>query len=297
MGVRKGKEIILLTVRGKDGPGITSALTGVLARSKGLKILDIEQTVVHKKLLLSILVQFSQKNGEQTSLLKELLFTAKKKGMNLDFEVFDPSLLGEENIRHPYAITCLGKEIGATALNLIARALAHRHVNIDRISKLTLNTISAVEFLAHARRPLDPKKLTRELIALSLKIGVDIAIQRHNFLRRAKRLVVMDMDSTLIQQEMIDELAKEAGVTRKVVAITEKTMRGEIPFIKGLKKRVYCLRGLEESALERTYRRICFTPGAARLVKVLKRLGFKVALVSGGFTYFTDRIQKKLAKK
>ncbi len=288
------QEIVLLSIRGKDGPGITSALMGVLAKAGGIRILDIEQTVVHKKLLLSILIQFPKPSGPQASLLKELLFTAKKMGVELNFEVFDPSLLGEDEGRHQYAITCLGNEIGAGAISLIAKALADRKVNIDRISKLTLKNISALELLAHAKHALDPKKLSQELLSLSTKIGIDIAIQKHDFLRRSKRLVVMDVDSTLIQNEVINELAKEAHVAAKVAAITERAMQGHMPFAKSLKERVACLKGVETAVLDRVYKRLKLTAGAERLIRVLKRLGYKIGLVSGGFTYFTDRIQERL---
>lgn len=287
-------EILLLTIRGKDTPGITSALMGVLAEAHTVKMLDIEQTVVHKKLLLSILVQFPRGNGTQNPLLKELLFIAKKLGVDLNFEVFDSSLLGEENTHHQYVITCLGDDVGSEALAVIAKALAMRKVNIDRISKLTLKNISAVELITHAKRPIDPKKLSRELLSLSTKIGIDIAIQKHDWLRRAKRLVMMDMDSTLVQQEVIDQLAKEAGVYKKVAAITERAMHGAMPFTKSLKERVWCLRGTDVEVLERVYRHLKLTPGAERLVRVLKKLGFKVGVVSGGFTYFTNRLQEKL---
>ncbi|MDO8527688.1 MAG: phosphoserine phosphatase SerB [Deltaproteobacteria bacterium] len=290
----KKSEILLLTVRGRDLPGITSRLTSLIAEDSKAKILDIEQTVVHKKLLLSILLAFPGKNADRSPLLKELLFEAKKLGVELGFEVFDPALLGEETAHHQYVITCLGEEVGAYPLSQIALALAKRGVNIDKISKLALKNISAVELIAHAKKPLNPKLLTRELLSLSNRIGVDIAIQKHDLLRRAKRLVVMDMDSTLIQSEVIDELAKIAGVHKKVAEITHQTMNGKIAFTQSLKKRVALLKGLSRSDLDKVHRRLKLTKGAAKLLKVLKHLGYKIALVSGGFTYFTERLKKDL---
>lgn len=290
----ENQEIILISVRGKDLPGITSRLTATIAKDKKAKILDIEQTVVHKKLILSILLAFPEKNSDKSPLLKELLFAANALGVELGFEVFDPKLLGEESSHHQYVITCLGEEVGAYPLSQIAQALAKRGVNIDKISKLGLKNISAVELIAHARKPVDPKVLTRELLSLSHKIGVDIAIQKHDLLRRAKRLVLMDMDSTLIQSEVIDELAKQAGVAKKVAAITHQAMNGKFPFTQSLKKRVALLKGLTLSDLEKTYKTLKLTNGAAKLLKVLKQLGYKTGLVSGGFTYFTEQLKRDL---
>ncbi len=287
-------EVLLLTVRGRDLPGITSRLTLIIAKDRKAKILDVEQTVVHKKLILSILLAFPGKNSDKSPLLKELLFAANDLGVELSFEVFDAQLLGEERSHHQYVITCLGEEVGAYPLSQIALALAKRGVNIDKISKLALKNISAVELIAHAKKPLEPKLLTRELLGLSHKIGVDIAIQKHDLLRRAKRLVLMDMDSTLIQSEVIDALAKKAGVLKKVAAITAKAMNGGLPFSQSLKKRVALLKGLSLKDLEATYKELKLTQGAAKLLKVLKQLGYKTALVSGGFTYFTERLKKDL---
>lgn len=288
------QEILLLTARGKDAPGITATLTGVIAQEKKAKILDIEQTVVHKKLLLSILLSFTKKNSDKTPLLKDLLFAAKKIDIDLSFEVFESKYLGEEDSHHQYVITCLGEEIGASPLSQIARALANRGVNIDKISKLALQNISAIELIAHAKRPLDPKQLSRELLSLSTEIGVDIAIQKHDLLRRAKRLVVMDMDSTLIQSEVIDELAKRCGVYKKVSSLTNAAMNGKLNFRQSLIKRVSFLKGLSLDDLEAVYKNLQLTKGADKLLKVLQHLGYKIALVSGGFTYFTESLKRDL---
>lgn len=287
------KEILLLTVRGRDVPGITAKLTSVIAKDKNVKILDIEQTVVHKKLLLSILLGFPHKNNK-TPLLKELLFAGKQLGIDINFEVFDSKLLGEENTHHQYVITCLGEEVGAAPLSQIAKALAKRGMNIDKITKLALQNINAVELIAHAKRALDPKKLSRELLSLSNAMGVDIAIQKHDLLRRAKRLLVMDMDSTLIQTEVIDELAKRKGIYKKVAQITEQTMNGKLNFTQSLKKRVQLLKGLTQNDLDSVYKNLKLNKGADKLLKILKRLGYKTALISGGFTYFTDRLKRAL---
>ena len=287
-------DIILISVRGKDTPGITAKLTGILAQDPHAKLLDIEQTVVHKKLILSILIGFTKKNHDRSPLLKDLLFAANPLGVELNFEVFDAQLLGEEESRHQYVITCLGDEIGAYPLSHIAKTLAAKQVNIDKISKLTLKHIKAVELLTHAKKPIDTKNFSKELLSLSSELGIDIALQQQGLLRRAKRLVVMDMDSTLVRSEVIDELGRQAGVLHKISAITERAMRGEMGFAQSLKTRVALLKGLKSKDLEKVYRRIRLNKGADRLVTVLKKLGYKIALVSGGVTYFTDRFKERL---
>lgn len=287
-------EIVLVTVRGPDRPGITAALTAVIAEATGVRLLDIEQTVVHRKLQLSLLLGFKHSTMPQGPVLKDLLFAAKRFGVELSFEGFDASWLTDGQLQHQYAVTCLGADVGAVPLSRIAQALAARGVNIDRIGKLSMQNLSCVELLVHASRPLDPRRLTNELLGLSNALHVDIAIQPANLLRRAKRLIVLDMDSTLIQTEVIDELGREAGVERKMCALTVRAMQGRASFAKALQQRVRLLRGLPATRLEKIYRGITLMPGAEHLLRVLKHLGFKTALVSGGFTYFTDRLQRRL---
>lgn len=287
-------EIILVTVRGPDGPGITARLTGILAEAHGVRLLDIEQTVVHQKLLLSILLAFEKKGTDQTSVMKDLLFAAKKLGVALEFEVFDARWLGDGDREHQYAVTCLGSEVGAFPLSRIAQALATRGVNIDKISKLTRQSLSCVELLVHAARPLDPKRLTQELLGLSKDLEVDIAIQSADLQRRAKRLIALDMDSTLIVNEVIDELGRAAGVERRMTMITASALQGRRDFAQALTERVRLLKGLSTRALERIYQGIRLTQGAERLIRVLKHLGYRTALISGGFTYFTDKLRQRL---
>lgn len=288
------REIVLVTVQGADSPGITAALTEVIAASPGVRLLDIEQTVVHSKLQLSLLLNFVSKQAQQGPVLKDLLFAAKAHGVDMSFEVFKSEWLTTGERHHQYAVTCLGKEVAANPLSKISHALAARGMNIDKIGKLSVNSLSCVELLVHASRKLDHRRLTNELLGLSNELEVDIAIQPADLLRRAKRLIVLDMDSTLIQTEVIDELGKEAGVGKKMKAITDSAMAGKRNFNKSLEQRVKLLKGVPESSLQKVYKRIKLTPGAKRLITVLKHLGFKTALISGGFTYFTDQFQKRL---
>lgn len=288
-------EIVLVTVRGPDGPGITARLTEIIAKTSGVRLLDIEQTVVHQKLLLSLLLTFDSREAVQGPVLKEMLFAAKETGVDLAFEVFDSQLLRRSQSNHQYVVTCLGTEVTAYPLSRIAKALATRGVNIERIGKLTQTSLSCVELSVRAQRPLDHRQLTKDLLGLSTELAVDIAVQPANIARRAKRLIVLDMDKTLIQTEVIDELGREAGAERKIRAITEAAMAGKRSFAHALHERVKLLQGLSIRQLERVRKRIKLTPGAERLIAVLKHLGFKTALLSGGFTYFTEQLRDRLA--
>lgn len=286
-------DTILVTVRGKDAPGITSRLTGVISEGKGARILDIEQTVVHGKLLLSILLGFEGGAEVKSPVLKELLFAAKGLGVNLDFEAFEGKVAPARDI-FEYVITCLGEEVGAREMSRISTELARHGINIDKIARLSHGNIRCIEMIAHAARARNPKRLSRDLLPLSSEIGVDIAIQKYGLLRQAKRLVVIDMDSTLIRNEVIDELGKRCGKGKKVSQITRRVTEGKLPYAHGLRERVSLLAGLKEEALGDVYRKLTFTDGAESFMKILKRLGYKTAIISGGFTYFTDRLKKSL---
>ncbi|HKK01345.1 MAG TPA: phosphoserine phosphatase SerB, partial [Desulfuromonadales bacterium] len=227
-------------------------------------------------------------------LIKDLLFLAKELGLDLDFQAIGEAEYRRKTTRDVYVITIMGVEVSAAALAQISRTLADHEVNIERISKLTQGQLRCVEFLITAPAELDVRSMTRKLLHAGSGLGVDVAVQKESLYRRAKRLVVMDMDSTLIQIEVIDELARLAGVGDQVAAITARAMNGELDFNGSLRERVALLKGLPAAALEEVYRTIPFTPGAKTLVRVLKRLGFKTAVISGGFSFFTDRLQREL---
>jgi len=257
-------EIILVTVRGPDGPGITARLTSIIAKSSDARLLDIEQTVVHQKLILSFLLAFSSKADAQGSVLKDMLFSAKELGVELTFEVFDQRWLRGGHGDHQYVVTCLGAEVGAYPLSRIAQALSARGVNIEKIGKLTRESLSCVELVIRAQHPLDHRRLSQELLGLSTELHVDIAIQPANLARRAKRLIALDMDSTLIRTEVINELGRQARVERKIERITESAMQGRRSFTRSLQERVRLLKGLSTAALDQVYRRIQLTSGAER---------------------------------
>ena len=287
------KRMVLITMTGQDQPGIIAAVTEEVAAA-GARIRDIEQTVTHTLLSLSLLIDFSTTESDRKPLIKDLLFLAKELGLDLDFQVLSEAEYRRKTTRHAYVVTIMGGEVNALALARVSRILADDGVNIERVSKLTQGQLRCVEFLISTPPELEVKVLTRKLLNAGTSLGVDIAVQKESLYRRAKRLVVMDMDSTLIQIEVIDELARLAGVGVEVAEITERAMNGELDFDGSLRARVALLKGMPATALEEVYRNIPLTPGARTLVTVLKRLGFRTAVISGGFRFFTDRLQADL---
>lgn len=286
-------KMVLLTLTGPDRTGIIAAVTGHIAEA-GARIRDIEQSVTHTLLSLSVLIDFPTGESDQKPLVKELLFLAKELGLDLDFQVLSEAEYRRKTTRNAYVVTILGGEVNALALARVSHILAENAVNIERISKLTQGQLRCVEFLITTTPELDVKTMTRKLLHTGASVGVDIAVQKESLYRRAKRLVVMDMDSTLIQVEVIDELARVAGVGEQVAEITERAMNGELDFSGALRERVALLKGLKAEALEQVYRNIPLTLGARNLVTILKRLGFKTAVISGGFQFFTDRLKADL---
>ena len=287
------QRLILLTMTGPDRPGIIAAVTGQIAEA-GARIRDIEQTVTHTLLSLSIVIDFPTGESDNKPLIKELLYLAKETGLDLDFSVLGEADYRRKSTRDAHVVTMMGGEVNALAIARVGKILAEHGVNIERVSKLNQGDLRCVELLVTAPPELDMRTINRQLLHAGADLGVDIAVQRENLYRRAKRLVVMDMDSTLIQIEVIDELARIAGVGEQVALITERAMNGELDFPAALRERVALLQGLPAAALEEVYCNIPFTPGAKTLIRVLKRLGFKTAVISGGFSYFADRIKDDL---
>ncbi|MBI2605188.1 MAG: phosphoserine phosphatase SerB [Deltaproteobacteria bacterium] len=291
-GNNPGKQVIV-TITGKDAPGITSSLTEILNR-EGVRLLDIEQSVTHGLLSLSIVIEFAETGGDEAAVLKDLLFKAKELGITLDFIVVE----GEAVLRSSstqFAITLMSGELQARHVAAISAVLAKRRVNIDSIRKLNEGGLSCIELITYTNSEIDIAEVKDDLLKVAGRFsGLDIAVQRENLFRRAKRLVVMDMDSTLIQVEVIDELAKLYGVGRQVGRITERAMAGELDYDQSIRERVGLLKGLSESRMKEVADQIPLTPGADTLIRTLKRLGYKIALISGGFSYFGNHLQEKL---
>ena len=287
-------KMVLITLIGPDRPGILAAMTGCIAAG-GARIRDIEQSVTHTLMLLSLLIDFTTGESDQKPLIKELLFLAKELGLQLDFEVIEAEDYEKlQSSRYGYVLTMLGDGVDAGAVSKVASLLTDYSINIDRINKLTRGQLRCVEFFLNVPNNTDLKGMTRQLLAEGSRLGIDIAVQKENLYRRAKRLVVLDMDSTLIQIEGIDELARLAGVGEQVSIITERAMNGELDFQQALRERVSFLKGLSADALEQVYRDLPFTPGAKTLIRILRRLGFRTAVISGGFDFFTDRLKEEL---
>ncbi len=299
----KQKEIILLNISGEDKPGVTATLTEILAQHN-VNILDIGQAVIHEDLGLGILMEVPEKS-ESSPILKDLLFKAYEMGLNIKFTPI-PENKYNEWVEHQgkerFIITLLSRKLTAVQLAKVTGLISDQGLNIDVISRLSgripLNNgkghpKSVAEFSVRGT-PRDLEKMKTAFIEISGETGVDIAFQEDNIFRRNRRLVCFDMDSTLIQAEVIDELARKAGVYEEVSAITEAAMRGEIDFIDSFKKRIALLKGLDESVMKEVADNLPLTEGAERLFHTLKKYGYRTAILSGGFTYFGNFLKAKL---
>ena len=287
----KSKKVVI-TVTGKDTPGITSSLSKIVARD-GIRLLDIEQSLTCGILSLSFVVEFSDASISDP-ILKDMLFKSKELGLSMDFKPLEIQTQAHL-IKDQFVVTLISDELSAGHISAVSEVLARKKVNIDSIRKLSQDSLACVELITYTDSKIDLNALKEDLLITSAKFpGLDIAIQKENIYRRAKRLVVMDMDSTLIQCEVIDELAKIAGVGEKVSHITERAMNGEIDYDESLRERVALLKGLPESVLKDVAEKIPLTEGAEVLIHALQNLGYKIALISGGFSYFGKYLKAKL---
>ena len=297
------REIVLINITGEDRPGLTAAITGVLAQG-GVNILDIGQAVIHDTLSFGILVEIPA-TEQASSVLKDLLFTAYELDQQVRFTPVAESdyqqwVDGQGKPRH--IVTLLTRKVTAEQLQRVSAITARYGLNIDHIDRLSgrmpLDTPDerskgCIEFSVRGE-PADTAALRAEFLRVAQELNVDIAFQRDSLFRRNRRLAVFDMDSTLIEAEVIDELAKAAGVGEQVAEITERAMRGELDFRASFKERLALLKGLPEEVLEQIAERLPLTEGAETLFAELKRLGYKTAILSGGFTYFAKRLQALL---
>jgi len=281
---------VLVTVTGPDRTGVTATLTGILAQ-QGATLEDIEQVVVQGQLTLCLLVGVP----ETRDVLKELLFTAKQLGMELDFKPVpaDTAPASAPEGRR-YVITAIGPTLGAAHLHALASALASEGANIEKIGRLSEDKLASVEIHALLPAQRDSETLKRTLLAVATASGFDVSLQRESLYRRSKRLVVLDMDSTLIRIEVIDELARAAGVGPEVARITERAMQGEMDYDESLRQRVGLLAGLDVAVLDRISADLPLTEGAETMVRVLKRLGYKIAVISGGFSRAAEALKRRL---
>lgn len=297
------REIVLINITGVDRPGLTAAITGVLAQG-GVNILDIGQAVIHDTLSFGILVEIPD-TVQGSSVLKDILFTAYKLDQQVRFtavseEGYQHWVEGQGKARH--IVTLLTRKVTAEQLQCVSAITAKYGLNIDQIDRLSgrmpLDTPAdkgkgCIEFTVRGE-PADPKAMQAEFLAVAQELNFDIAFQQDSLFRRNRRLAVFDMDSTLIEAEVIDELAKAAGVGEQVAEITERAMRGELDFSESFKERLALLKGLDVGVLDEIGASLRLTEGAETLFSELKRLGYKTAILSGGFTYFAKQLQAKL---
>ena len=298
-----GNEIILLNISGQDKPGLTSSLTGVLAEYDA-KVLDIGQANIHDTLSLGILFQIKS-GAKSAAVLKDLLFKSYELGIRAKFTPISldnyenwVSLQGKDR----YIVTILGEKLTAEQISKVTKVISEKSLNIDAIKRLTgrISLFKTDEYPRACielsiRGQIDNKsEFTEKFMQISHDLDVDIAFQEDNIYRRNRRLVCFDMDSTLIQTEVIDELAELAGVGDEVKKITEEAMQGEIDFNESFIRRMKLLKGLSEEVLQEVAVKLPITKGAKRLIDTLKSYGFKTAILSGGFTYFGHYLQKQL---
>ncbi len=299
------RELLLITVSGQDRPAVTSAVTGILAQHP-CRILDIGQAVIHDHLSLGILAEFAQHSAASEA-VKNVLYAMHERDLQVRFTPITESAYREwvaQQGKERHIVTLLGRQISAEDIAELTAILAHHGLNIDGMTRLSgrtpldidpaeFQTQACIEFSARGT-PKDSSQLRADFTALSARLNVDIAFQADNMYRRTRRLVCFDMDSTLIEAEVIDELAKAAGVGDEVAAITEAAMRGELDFKQSFARRMALLKGLDEAVLAQVADSLRFTEGCERLMATLKKLGYKTAILSGGFNYFGRFIQARL---
>jgi len=296
-------EIFLLNLTGRDHPGLLATITGVLAESE-VNVLDIGQAVIHDHISLGLLVELPQ-DRPVTGVIKELLYAAHQQEVQVNFT---PILLDQyerwvtEQGKERRIITMMGRQVTARQIAAVASLCADYGLNIDLINRLSgrrsfvnpdIHPKAAIQFTVAGHVP-DERELRRRLLQLSQELGIDISAHVDDIYRRNRRLVVFDMDSTLVQVEVIDELAKLAGAGEQVAAITAAAMRGELDFKESLRQRVAQLAGLDERVLAQVAAALPLMEGAERVTSTLKRLGYKIGIISGGFDYFGHHLQRQL---
>jgi phosphoserine phosphatase len=295
------EEQILISITGQDRPGLTASVMSILAKY-GAQVLDIGQADIHSTLSLGILMRLDEIHSGQV--MKELLFKATELGVNIGFSPITDEEY-EDWVNHQgknrYILTIIGRSLSARQIEATTKIIAAQGLNIDSILRLTgrvsikkpkRSVRACIEFSLRGT-PADTSAMQKELMNMSQEMTVDFSFQHDDMYRRMRRLICFDMDSTLIQTECIDELARRAGVGEQVAAITARAMRGEIDFKESFKERVALLKGLDVNVMKEIAEQLPITEGTDRLMSVLKTCGYKIAILSGGFTYFGEYLQRK----
>ena len=293
-------ELLLMRITGEDRPGLTAGIMEILAKY-GANIMDIGQADIHNTLSLGILIRVTEENSG--NVMKHVLFKAQDMGVNIQFSPIsktDYNNWVSRQGKNRYILTVLGRRVEARQIEAVAHLIADQGLNIDSIQRLSgrpsldpeKRIRACIEFSLRGN-PKDRTALQDSLLKISKQLEIDCSFQKDNMYRRTRRLICFDMDSTLIQTEVIDELAKYAGVGKQVKEITESAMRGEIDFKESFTKRVSLLKGLDASVMQEIAENLPMTEGLERVMLALKKYGYKIAILSGGFTYFGQYLQRK----
>ncbi len=287
---------ILVTIAGPDHPGITARLMKILD-NKNVPVLDIGQNVTHSLLSLSFVISIAKENTTSQSIMKDLLFEVHNMGMTLEYKELEDSYNPKQEVEpQKFILNCVAPNtITSAFIADIAGVLASYDVNILKIDKVSPGIFKSLEILTTIPKELDHRVLKQKLISVSNVHKIDIAFLKDNVFRRSKRLIVFDMDSTLIQTEVIDELAHAHGVGEEISKITEMAMNGELDFNESLVARVSKLKGLDSAVMQDILENLPLTPGVEEFLKTIKKLGYKVAVISGGFTFFANALKERLS--
>ena len=279
---------VLATISGRDRPGVTAAFFAALA-AHDVDVRDVEQVVIRDRLILAVLLEL---RGDPTALRASVNQAAHALGMESEVAIAPPSSPGQDDAQATlHHVIVIGRPLRAGALSHIAQVIADAHGNIESVAQLANEPAASLEMLV---RVPDPIRLRAALVKAAEETGIDLAVEPAGLRRRAKRLVVLDVDSTLIRDEAIDVLAARKGVGGQVAAITERAMSGALDFADSLRARVALLAGLTTADVEAVRDQLQLTPGARTFVRTLRRLGYHVGVVSGGFSFVTDRFEKEL---
>ena len=287
--MKEGKNLLMVNVSGQDRPGITATLVRVLMEHN-VEVVDIEQASLQNLLGLYLLLDLSKASDSKDSVIKDLLFEASKLNLTLNFRFFSPNEVLALNQRNLYVLTHFGD---THALAELSRILGEENVNIEMISSLAHHDALSVEMILNVNSASSLGRLKQQIMVKSHELNIDLALQKMEAYRKNKRLIFFDMDSTLVDMEIIDEMALRAGVYREVSRITEKAMRGDFDFEESLIQRVALIKGLTVSELTEIRNNMCLSQGVEELTTTLRWLGYKLGVITGGFDFFSDYLKEK----
>jgi len=288
--VTEEKDYVVVTVSGQDRPGITASFTNIIV-AHNVEIVDIDQATLHDFLALSFLLDLTGSSRTKDSVLKDMLFEANRLEMRLNFQLRSEKDIPHKKDKKLFVLTVFG---GTPVLAAVADILGEHKANIQKISNLSVHSAECIELTIDTRKVASLSGLKENLMAKSAELDIDLAFQSMKAYRKSKRLVVFDMDRTLIDTEVIDEMARAAGAFDEVSRVTEKAMRGDLDFEDSLRQRVAFLKGLDMKDLEKIRDGLTLSEGARELVDTLKRLGYRMGVVSGGFDIFANHLKDEL---